>query len=295
MRLRRQVVGVQRHRSRVERVDQVEEHRRPGQHREDRRPGQRREHHQQHPRPTGSAGQHTRGIVTEPAGRPRAAQPDSNENSGPRGGSRAPASGPPSQPHRDDAEGERQHQLEDPRRNPQRYLAAHLHFDRDDVDSGPGEQRRDCRAHRRGESLRHLPRRPLRNEGRGGQRDQLVLPRGEAGPQESDPQREVLDEGYRTRNAAGDDRPDDDLGQRQDRHRRQRAGGEQLFRPVEEPERGRRAARNGLERRGHILSSTGTRSARRWPRRRCRPVRGCPARSRSTGRPRRGTRPPRSR
>ena len=97
--------------------------------------------------------------------------------------------------------------------------------------------RGDGGADRRGEGLRDLPCRALGNEGGRGERDQLVPARGEAGPQEADPQRQMLDERNGPGDTPGDDRPDDDLGQRQERHRRQRAGGEHLFRPMEEPKR----------------------------------------------------------
>ena len=245
MRLGGQVVGVQRHRRRVERVDHIQEDRRPRQHREDRRTGQGREHHEHDPWPTGAAGQHARRVLAQPAGRSRPAQPDAGEDAKRGSRTRAPPAGPPPQPHRDDGEREGQHQLEGPRRNPERDLAAYLHLDDDHVDRRPGQQRGDGRAHGRGEPLRDLPRRPLRDEGGGGEGDQLVLACRKAGAQEADPQRQVLHERNRPRNAPGDDGADHDLGQRQQRHRRQRAGGEQLLGPVQESEHGRGAARDG--------------------------------------------------
>ena len=57
----------------------------------------------------------------------------------------------------------------------------------------------------------------------GRQREQAIVARGDRGAEQADPQRQVLDEGNRPGDAPAEQPPRDDLGQRQQHHRRDRA------------------------------------------------------------------------
>ena len=70
---------------------------------------------------------------------------------------------------------------------------------------------------------------PCGNERAGGEREQLAVARGDRGAEETDPQREVLNDGTGRRESRAERAAPDDLEQRQDDHRQQRQRRERIF------------------------------------------------------------------
>ena len=135
----------------------------------------------------------------------------------------------PRKPQRDQRKADGKRELSDPRGDAGRDDGARLALAQHELDGAPRENGRHAGRDRRCKRRGGFAHAAGRDERTGRKRQQLPLARRNRSAEESNPQREVLNERARTGNADAEQPADDDLRERQRDHRGQRQRSDAVF------------------------------------------------------------------
>ena len=142
---------------------------------------------------------------------------------------------PPHLPPRDQREADREHELRDPGGNVGADARAGCPLTQRKVESAPRKDRGHEGGHRRREDSTGGAKTSLRNQRAAREREELALARRDSGPQKTDPEREMLNDRTRSRNADAEDTAEHDFKKGENGHRQQGEAGEAVFKSVERP------------------------------------------------------------